>query len=419
MRIAIKTLGCRLNQAESAELAARFQARGFEVVPFGADCDACLIHSCAVTAAAERESVRLSRAARRRCPSATIVLAGCVAETASSNLADRSGADWVVPQKEKPDLPEKMAARFGLAPHFGPKAEGVAPLFDSTRALLRVQDGCSFCCAYCIVPRARGPSRSRPMNAIVAEARLLADRGHKEIVLTGANLGTWQDGERNLIHLLERIERIEGIARLRVGSVEPATIELPLIAFMANSAKLCRYLHMPMQSGDDGILASMGRRYTVGHYRAVLEKALSLMPLVGLGTDIVTGFPGESDSAFRNTKALVESYPFSNLHVFPYSERPETRAVSMPDSVPPLVRRGRARELILLGENLRQAFARRHVGRTVTVLVERQTRDNRAVGWTGEYLEAILSETPAAPKRVVTFTAKRADGGRLFDFSLA
>jgi threonylcarbamoyladenosine tRNA methylthiotransferase MtaB len=384
------------------------------VVPFGTACDACVIHSCAVTAAAERNSVRFSRAVRRKWPSATIVLAGCVAETASSNLTARSGADWIVPQKEKSDIPNRLAVLFGVAPP-RPEMQVSVPIFESTRALLRVQDGCSFGCAYCIVPRARGPSHSRPMNVIVTEARRLADLGHKELVLTGANLGTWNDGGRNLVHLLEQLEGIEGIARLRVGSVEPATVEIPLIEFMATSAKLCRYLHLPVQSGDDGILASMGRRYTVGKYRATIDKALSLMPLIGLGTDIITGFPGESDSAFDNTEGLLEAYPFNHLHVFPYSERPGTRAASMSASVDRRVRRDRTRALILLGEGLRQASACRHVGRPITVLVERRTHNGRAIGWTGEYLEAVLSETPATPNQVVTLTARRAEKGRLMD----
>jgi threonylcarbamoyladenosine tRNA methylthiotransferase MtaB len=190
---------------------------------------------------------------------------------------------------------------------------------------------------------------------------------------------------------------------------------MPLIEFMTTSVKLCRHLHLPMQSGDDAILAAMGRRYTVAQYRATLDKALSSMPMIGLGSDVVTGFPGESDSAFQNTKALLKSYPFSNLHVFPYSERPGTRAATMPGSVEPGVRHHRARELIDLGKDMRHAFACRFVDRPVSVLVERPPHGGGLIGWTGEYLEAVLSRTPATPNQVVSFTASRAVDGRLLD----
>lgn len=415
MRATIKTLGCRLNQAESAQLSAELAASGFEVVPFPAACDVCVIHSCAVTAAAERETVRLCRTVRRKSPAAFIVLAGCVAE-ASADLAHAGvPADWIVPQCEKGGIAAKLAARFGLGACGPQRMQEIVPAFDSTRALLRIQDGCSFGCAYCIVPRARGPSRSRPMAGIIAEARALAARGHRELVLTGANIGTWRESSSDLVDLIETLEGIPEVARLRVGSVEPATVELRLIEHMAASEKLCRYLHLPLQSGDDGVLASMGRRYTASQYMAVIEKAVAAMPLVGVGTDIVTGFPGETQEAFRRTRDLIAAGPFSNLHVFPYSERPGTRAASMDGSVPPATRRERARNLIALGEEKRQSFATRFLGRTVEVLLERRTSAGRMTGWTGEYLEAELADTAATANEVVAFSVRDAVGGRLFD----
>jgi threonylcarbamoyladenosine tRNA methylthiotransferase MtaB len=415
MRVAIKTLGCRLNQAESAGLAAGFIAAGFAVVPFGSECEVCLIHSCAVTATAEREAVRLSRGVRKRWPSAFILLAGCMAEASAPEVVSRSCADWVVPQRDKEDIPARVAARLGLATGAPRGERRLTPVFNSTRAALRIQDGCSFGCAYCIVPKARGPARSRPMPDILAEARALADHGHRELVLTGANIGTWRDGTVNLVGLLAQLERIDGILRLRVGSIEPATVELPLIEFMSSSTKLCRYLHLPLQSGDDSVLKAMGRRYSAAEYRAVIDRATTLMPAIGLGTDIVTGFPGESDPAFRSTVALIAAHPFSNLHVFPYSERPGTVAASMPDTVPPATRRARARELIAMGDAKRQEFASRFVGLGVAALIERRTRTGRITGWTGEYLEAEITDGTAAPGQVAVFTPARAVGGRLLD----
>ena len=268
-----------------------------------------------------------------------------------------------------------------------PGGEAATPLFTTTRALVKVQDGCDFRCSYCIVPHTRGNPVSRPAGEVLDEVKRLAADGYREVVLTGANLGCYADGARRLPELVREVESIDGIARIRLTSIEFTTTEREIIALMAASAKLCRTLHLPLQSGDDDTLRRMGRRYTVADYRAVVDYALSLMPHVGLGTDLIVGTPGETPRAHANTMALVRDLPFSNLHVFTYSPRPHTLAATEPDQLPGDVKSRRSAELIALGRTKRRAFAARFVGQPVQTLIEK-TQAGAATGWTGEYVQA-------------------------------
>jgi len=296
-------------------MAATFIQAGYAVVPFGEPCDVSIIHSCAVTGTAETESLRTARAAKKREPGTRVVLAGCVAETAAAEPVYDSGIDLIVGQKDKMRIPDLLNTPppAGSAP--------VHPCFETTRALLKVQDGCDFFCAYCIVPFARGRATSRPFREVLEEAAYLADNGFKELVLTGANVGAYRDGNRTLLHLLEAVEALDNVKRVRLSSVEMSTVEYAMIHHMSASTKLCHYLHIPLQSGDDTVLKAMNRRYTSLDYRAVISRAVDRIPDLGLSTDIITGFPGETDAAFAATVQMVKNLPFSNLHVFPFSSR--------------------------------------------------------------------------------------------------
>jgi len=394
--VSFKTLGCRLNQAETARMKAGFARAGYRLAGKDEPADVYVIHTCTVTAAARSESARLARTARRRRPEARVVLAGCAVEVEPDALRAETGADVVAGQADKFRLPELLGA--GCAATANPRQ---APLFDTTRAWLKAQDGCDFRCAYCIVPAARGPSRSRPVAEIVTEAAQLAARGHRELVVTGANLGCYADGDRGLIDLLARLERIAGLDRLRISSIEISTVERAVVAYMENSRKLCRFLHLPLQTGSDRLLAAMGRRYTRAEYRDLVRFAADRIPDAGIGTDLVTGLPGEDETAFRDTIRLVEELPFSNLHVFPYSPRPGTSAADLPDRPPREVARERAAELTALGRRKRAAFARRFQGRCVEVLIEKVDADGAGAGWTREYLPARVAGEGRAPGQVV------------------
>ena len=389
LRVAIKTLGCRLNQAESARIVAQFVEAGYEIVPFGDPCDVCVIHGCTVTQNAENESLRLSRAARRQPGQPVVVLAGCPSEVVDSERLRAAGITIVARQKDKFHLPDLVwQSLHPNDPATCPTEANPVPRFDTVRAWVKVQDGCDFRCAYCVVPLARGRPVSRPLESVVEEARQLADRGHRELVLTGANLGCYRDSANTLVDLLSALEPISGMERIRLSSIEITTTEGAIVDYMATSAKVCAFLHLPLQSGDDRILAAMGRRYTSADYRRVVEHACERLPLLGLGTDVIVGFPGEDDAAFDASVRLISAYPFSNLHVFPYSRRPGTRAAELSSQVPSAIKKHRVAVLLKLAGELRAAFATRFLGRTTHVLVERAGANGAGIGWTPEYVEA-------------------------------
>lgn len=413
-RVVFKTIGCRLNQAETALITAAFRGAGYDIVPFGSACEAAVIHGCAITGKAERDSVRAARQARRAAPAAVVVMAGCPAETLGDTLRGEAMADLIVGQSGKFDLPALLHRlhpdRFPPSPS---DSRPVPPAFDTTRALVKVQDGCDFGCAYCIVPRARGRPHSRPLADVTAELQRTAAAGFREVVLTGANLGCYADGPHRLIDVVRAAESLPGLDRIRLSSIEITTTERAIVDHMAVSEKLCRFLHLPLQSGDATILGAMGRRYTPDEYRAVVDYAVSRIPDLGLGADVIVGFPGEDDAAFEAGFRLIEALPFSNLHVFPYSRREGTRAATLPGQIPAAVKKERVHRLLDLAARKRDAFARRFLGRTVSVLVERVDDKGQARGWTGEYLEARMPADQHARNRLVAMRVDRIEAGRL------
>ncbi len=371
---------------------ASFEMAGFAIQPYGVASDVCVIHGCTITARAEHDSLRLARSIKRRYPQSFVIIAGCVAEIGGAAARRAAAADLAVGQADKFNLPARLA-RYGFpVPTLGPT---VPPRFETTRALVKIQDGCEFGCAYCIVPAARGPCRSRPKEEIILEIKRLVDEsGFREVVLSGANIGCYDDRGTSLVDLLEQVEKQTGVTRIRLSSIEPTTIERPLLDFMAGSPKLCRFLHLPLQSGCDAILARMGRRYTLRQYRDIIEYAVRKIDLIALGTDLIAGFPGEDAAAFKAGEDFVASLPFSLLHVFSYSPRPLTPAADLPGPVGDLDKQGRTARLIELGQRKRKEFAQRWIGREVQVLVETAGDSGPRSGWTGEYLPARIEGPP-------------------------
>ncbi len=386
-RIAFRTVGCRLNQAETAELAAACREAGWQVVADRAPCDVLVVHSCAVTAAAQRDSLRLLRQAARRARPPRVVLCGCLAELPAAVSA---GADLLLRQADKFDLPARLAALFGDPPPAVP-ATPPLPLHTVSRPPVRVQDGCPFDCAYCIVPHTRQRLWSRPVADTVAEIAALCHAGHREVVLTGANLGLYRAGPHDLADLVAAIEAGTPLPRLRISSIEPGTVERRLAARMADDPRLCPFLHLPLQNGSDRVLAAMGRRYRAREYAELVRDIAAQVPGLGLGTDLVMGFPGETGADVRQTLELLEALPFSNVHVFAYSERPGTRAATLPDSVPVPERKRRVRAVLAAAARKRLAFAQGCVGRPVDMLCETLHPDGSASGWTGAYIQARAS----------------------------
>lgn len=409
--VTFKTFGCRLNQAETARFEAELAAFGIMRVPFSRPSDAVIVHTCAVTQKAENECVKFLHFVRREKAEARLVVVGCAVKACGDDALRGLGADLVVAQDQKAELAATVARLLGIERPPSP----VVPLQTTHRATLKVQDGCDFFCTYCIVPHTRGAPVSFPFEGCLREAKTLIAAGFQEIVVTGCNLACYRDGDRTLVDLLRALLELPGLGRIRLGSLEPGTVEREIVSLMAESPRFCKFLHLAVQSGDDRILADMRRRYTADHLADTLREALRRMPRLGLGADLICGFPGETTEAFSRTRAFVETFPFSNLHVFPYSERPGTPAATFPDSVPFRERKRRTRALIELSKEKRAAFARSLVGHPLTFLMEHLDENGYAYGWSEEYMPCVASGVPAGRMRTLcTFTPTSAGDEALY-----
>ena len=384
--------------------AGQFQSKGYTIVPWGEPADVAVINTCSVTHRAEAHCRNTVRGVLRRSPDAFVVVAGCYAQAGLDALREIPGVDMVVGTEFKDtfadylDRPRKLPEPVVLHSARIAREEFEVPStgrYDSTRANLKVQDGCDFFCSFCIIPYTRGRERSRRFDDLMREARELAGAGYRELVLTGVNIGRYRSGGRTLADVVDALEGIEELDRVRITSIEPTTVERRLIGKMATGGKLCRYLHLPAQSGDDAVLEGMGRRYSANEYREFAEDAASRVPGLGLGTDVIVGFPGETDAAFERTRAWLASLPFASYHVFSYSPRAGTRAIRAPARVPPPVIAGRSRVLRAESDRRRREFAERHVGEVVEVLFEKQDRCGRWTGLTDSYLRVgVVSAKP-------------------------
>jgi len=395
-RVAFSTIGCRLNQAETALLKDGFRRRGFIPVEYGQDTDVLILNSCTVTEGAEAECRRLVRQTLRQSPLAFVAVTGCYAQTGFDVLRQIEGIDLIVGNQFKMQLPDILPPVPQPVKHAVPQVhrermnpenfflEGVGE-YSTTRANVKIQDGCQFMCSFCFIPFARGRERSRFVDDAIREAEALVQLGHRELVLTGVNIGQYQDGEIDLLGLITRLEAIKGLERIRISSIEPTTIPKGLLEYMKTSQKVCRFLHVPLQSGDNTILQSMNRRYSVQEYREAMEWALRMIPDVCFGTDVMVGFPGEGQSEFTNTFALLQDLPFAYFHVFSYSSRPGTASTKMADQVSPHTINERSRILRDLSQEKQKIFQQRFLGQELSVLFESE-RDGSWTGLTDHYL---------------------------------
>ena len=383
------SLGCRLNQTEAASLAGTFRDKGYSIVEWGQPVDLVVVNTCSVTERGEAHCRNVIRQTLRRSPEAFVVVTGCYAQVGLEALRDIPGVDMIVGTEYKDkfpafiDRPRKLEEPVVLHSNLIDDADFEVPgtgHYHTTRANLKVQDGCDFFCSFCIIPFTRGRERSRKLSDLLREARELAAQGYQELVLTGVNIGRYSHEGSTFFDMVRKVEAIDPLRRIRITSIEPTTIEDELVSHMGASAKLCRYFHIPVQSGDDAVLEAMGRRYTSDEYRRFLELVQERVPEVGLGTDIIVGFPGETDASFEKTYSFLESLPFAYFHVFSYSPRYGTKAVRLSDAVRPEVIKERSRRLRELSSLKRRSFAERFVGSEVEVLFEQQ--DERGL-WTG------------------------------------
>jgi threonylcarbamoyladenosine tRNA methylthiotransferase MtaB len=409
-KVAFKTLGCRLNQAESEKALEALGARGFDLAHAGEQPDVVVINTCTVTRESTASSRRLIRKTAEQHPGATVVVTGCYAVSDRAEVEAIPGVDLVVTNDDKDRMADLVAGvpavrRLPLMVREAPRER------LRTRVAIKAQTGCDEWCTFCIIPRTRGPLRSYPAEQLVADVRRQVDRGVREVVLTGVHLGKYGDdlGERDgLARLVDRLTAIDGLLRLRLSSVLPVQVTPALLERVRDDPKVCRHLHVPLQAGDDEVLERMHRPYRIAEFLERVEGAKAAIPGLGLSTDVIVGFPGETRGQFAATLAVTERVGFSKLHVFRYSQRPGTPAAEMAGQVPDPERKARARELIALGAELRRRFHEAHVGERLEVLVE-GAGDGLAEGTSDNYIKVRFPGGLELTDRLLVVRGRRAD----------
>jgi threonylcarbamoyladenosine tRNA methylthiotransferase MtaB len=430
-RFTIITLGCKVNRAESDAISEGLSGPDWQPVARPEEADLCVINTCTVTQKAATQSRQAVRQVIHANPGACVVATGCYAATDPEALARIKGLDYIVGSDGKQRLPEMMrcvdarkctcpaSSSAGASTPHQPQAEAGAPASGRTRPFLKIQDGCDAFCAYCIVPYARGTSRSVAFQSVLEALARLASLGFKEAVLTGIHLGCYgKDLEppSGLIELMKAVEALDIPLRVRLSSIEPLELSEDIIALVAGSRRFCRHFHIPLQSGDAGVLKRMGRPYTPEDFAQRAASVRRLMPDAAIGADVMAGFPGETNAAFENTCRLIEELPLSYLHVFPFSARPGTAAWDFPDKVPAGIIKERCRRLRRLGSLKRLDFHRGFIGRTVEVLVEqrRDPKNGLLKGISSNYLPVLFEGDDRAMNRLVRVVVNRADAARLW-----
>lgn len=441
--VSFHTLGCKLNFAETGAITEEFRRAKYEIVPFGKSSDVVVLNTCTVTEQADRTCRKFIRRALRANPDACVLVTGCFAQLRPEQIAAIDGVDYVLGSDEKfrlfevvesftkTDETQVRVSCIDDATSFGPAYSAD----ERTRAFLKVQDGCDYTCSFCTIPAARGRSRSADVDAVVNQARQIARKGCREIVLSGVNIGLYGlDSDTRLLTLLEKLDNVDGIERYRISSIEPNLLTDEIISFVAASDRFAPHFHVPLQSGDDFVLGRMRRRYRSGLYAERVAAIRDAMPDAAIGADVIVGFPAETPDRFENTVRFLTDLDISYLHVFTYSERPDTAAVDRlidapvdpaqrpehgahgdgaarsvpafadvevnPDAeftpVPKHERAERNRRLRILSEKKKSAFYRSQIGSRRTVLWEETARDSRLSGWTENYVRV------SAPKNDVT-----------------
>ncbi len=428
LRVAITTLGCKVNQYDTATIEDRLRAEGHTLVPFAETADVYIVNSCTVTNQADAESRQLTRRAKRRNPAARVIMTGCYAQVNSKSVARVPEVDYVIGLNRLDDLLRAVKAELAERVQVSNlrKAEreqvpgidtfGALTFSGQTRAFLKIQEGCDLFCTFCIVPMSRGKSRSVPPRTVLEQLDRLAAQGFQEVVLTGIHLGGYGDDldpSLSLTDLLAMIEERKPVPRVRLSSLDPHEISDGLVRLFVQAETLCPHLHIPLQSGDDTILSRMRRRYNSALAQEVLSALREALPHAALGTDLIVGFPGEGETEFTRTFAFLAESPFTYFHVFPYSVRSGTTAAKFLDKVPQPIIDARAHQVRKLGEQKKAAFFHHFIGQTLPVLFE-HTRDKTSSmlkGYSRNYLRIFATGGDEYMNREVPVTIARVSGG--------
>ena len=434
-RVSFHTLGCRLNQSETDSLMRNFKQNGYAVVPESEHADICVVNTCTVTEHSDAKNRQLIRRLHRQNPEAIIAVTGCYAQMDSNAVASIEGVRLVVGNQDKMKITEylkkldinnyplivrpKISRKTFVTNSFSKKqtfennfsedhrdtkkqelnneTSGQRHLREAgiknTRAMIKIQDGCDFMCSFCIIPFARGRSRFREFSNLQNEARLLISEGVREIVITGVNIGTYNTKKEDIIRVVDFLNNLQGLSRIRISSIEPTTVPEVFFQYMSDSQhKLVPFFHLPLQSGSDSVLQKMRRRYNSAQYADEVWKAYEAVPNLCIGTDVIVGFPEESKAEFECTKNLLEILPFAYFHVFPFSARKRTPAYYIEDQVSPSLKQKRGEELRKLSIQKRHEFHSRFLGKIRKVLWESPDSRGNISGYTDNYIRVILNE---------------------------
>lgn len=424
-KVAFFTLGCKTNQYESEAMASVFRREGFETVSFDEKADVYVINTCTVTHLGDRKSRQVIRRAVKTNPDAVVAVTGCYAQTSPGEVLDIPGVDLVIGTADRNKIvqlieeteksPSPVNAVRDIMTNRSFEDMPILDYESRTRAFVKIQEGCSNFCTYCIIPYARGPLRSRPPEKVLEEVKKLVDEGFGEIVLTGIHIGAYGAGideKSDLADLVIKAALVPGLKRLRLGSVEPLDITPRLINAISEIRTICRHLHIPLQSGDDYILKKMNRNYNSFEFDRLVGAIRGQIPDIAITTDIIVGFPGETDERFENTYELVKDIGFSKTHVFKYSPRKGTPAADFPEQVKAEDKDSRSKRLIALDRENQKTFARKLIGQTTEVLVEQLVRseDDLWEGLTDNYVRVLLKSSSELKGEFVEVRAVKLQG---------
>ena len=392
-KVAFYTLGCKLNFSETSTISRQLLNLGFIKSEFNDGADLFVINTCSVTENANKECRRIIRKAKKTSPNSTVIITGCYAQLKPESISSIEGVDMVVGANEKFNIP-KLLKNFSYK---STEIHGCSinnldyfssfSLQDRTRSFLKIQDGCDYPCTYCTIPLARGKSRSDNISNIVKNAKKIADNGIKEIVLTGVNIGDFKEDSKRFIDLIKELDKVDGIERYRISSIEPNLITDEIIDFVKNSKKFMPHFHIPLQSGSDNILRLMKRRYNTKLYHDKIKKIKDEIPNVCIGADVIVGFPNEDEIEFNKTLNFIKDLNISYLHVFSYSERENTKAILLDNKVPKNKISERSKILRIISSKLQRKFYLKYEHTEQDVLFEKDNKDGYMNGFTKNYIK--------------------------------
>lgn len=418
LNVSFITLGCKVNQFESEAMMELFEKEGFKIIPACDKSDIFIINTCAVTKESDRKSRQLINKAKRMNKNAIVAAVGCSVQLNSERISEETSVDIVIGTKNKSEIARLIKDKLNnldvktivdkFKPHESFEELSISKEHDKTRANIKIQDGCNQFCTYCIIPYVRGPIRSRDSEDIVKEVRNLSENGYKEVVINGIHISSYGkdiNKENALISLIENINSIDGnaqngIERIRLGSLEPNIITEEFIQRLSKLDKACDHFHLSLQSGSDTVLQRMNRRYTASEYKEKVDLIRKYMPNSGITTDIIVGFPGETEKEFNETLEFVKKINFSRIHVFKYSIREGTKAATFENQVDEKIKAERSKKLIKLADELAQNFMQHMVGETVSVLIEKKSED-KYEGYTTNYIRTVVESSTDIDNKII------------------